>query len=120
MAIAAKQLIERLTPGGTSPTGSGLTVELAHAANPDIGSPWNGYWDGEPGENDMVVAVASLADASAACRKFIDEHGLGSGNWTGGTVRKNGQVVARISYNGRAWTPEPYPAAKEIPLGTEL
>lgn len=50
--------------------------------------------------------VASIAEASAACRQFITDNELGGGNWSGGDVQDaSGKVVARISYNGRAWLP---------------
>lgn len=50
--------------------------------------------------------MGSIAEASAACRKFIADNELGGGNWSGGDVQDEaGKVVARISYNGRAWLP---------------
>jgi len=93
-----------------------LSVTLAHAPNPDIRS--GGYRGDIPPRRKAVVPVGSLAEASRVCTAFIDKYGLGGGNWTGGDVRDNGKVIARISYNGRCWTPAKWgtPEHKEIPL----
>lgn len=90
---------------------AGLTVELKHASNPDIAG---GYWEGAPPKGKKIIAVASILQASIACSAFISEWGLGGGNWTVGAVRQGGKIIARISYNGRSWTPEDFPACKEI------
>ena len=60
------------------------------------------------------VEVKSLKEASEVAQTFLRVNGLGSGNWTGGQVKVGGKVVARISYNGRAW--EPGNDSKEIEL----
>jgi hypothetical protein len=91
---------------------TGMTVELKHAANPDIAG---GYWEARPPKGARLVTVGSLKEASDVCQSFIREWGLGGGNWTGGAVRRNGKTVARISYNGRAWEPGNFPT-KEIAL----
>jgi len=84
-----------------------MQVTLSHAPNPDIGG---GYWDGViPDTNNTVVEVEDLAHASRVCRGFIEEWGLGGGNWTGGQVSDGDEEVAKISYNGRAWKPGPWP-----------
>lgn len=78
-------------------------VKLSNVGNPDRrqdhtrelpGTP-KGYWRD----------VATLAEASAACRAYICETELGAGNWAGGQVRdaQTREVVARVSYNGRVW-----------------
>ena len=78
-----------------------LTVKLSHEANPDLRL---GYWDdGKPAAKHKVLQVASLKEASKACRRYIDRNGLGGGNWTGGQVAEDGVFVARVSYNGRVW-----------------
>lgn len=75
-------------------------VVLASAGNPDFGQdPDRPLWGVRP----CKVTVTTLNDASAACRTFISDNGLGSGNWAGGNVISDGKVVARISYNGRVW-----------------
>ncbi len=79
-----------------------LTVTLSAAPNPDY--PPNDE-RGSIRLRKRTVPVASLRDASKACRDFILTHNLGGGNWTGGEVRDASKAfVARISYNGRAWT----------------
>jgi hypothetical protein len=92
----------------------GLTVELAHARNPDIRG---GYWAEVPPKGKRLVPVADFAEASRVCQAFINQYGLGGGNWTGGKIRQGGKVVARVSYNGRVWTQEfGHPDCKEIVL----
>lgn len=74
-----------------------LTVQLSARQNPDF-----------PRRDDLprarTVPVVTLEEASARCLRFIAEHDLGGGNWSGGKVRDAaGVVVARVSYNGRVW-----------------
>ena len=81
-----------------------LQVELKHAKNPDI---CGGYWT-EPTDSrkPQMVGVESIEQAAKVCRAYITRNELGGGNWTGGKVYQvNGKktLVARISYNGRAW-----------------
>lgn len=81
-----------------------------HRQNPDMALP---------GVESTWASVGSLGEASAVARQYIDEHGLGGGNWSGGTVKnKQGKVVARVSYNGRVWTGEgiePWAIEKRAP-----
>ena len=91
-----------------------MKLTLAHTANPDVRG---GYWDGVPaGPKRQVVEVASLAEASAKFVAWRDANGLGGGNIDGrhgcGEVRDGTKVVARISYNGRAWEPGDWPPRK--------
>jgi hypothetical protein len=71
-----------------------------------------------PGVPEKRVRVASLKDASEACRLYIRRYELGGGNWVGGEVidAKTKVPVAQISYNGRAWATGEYPQP-EILLG---
>lgn len=55
-------------------------------------------------EHEAPVAVSSLREAASRCESYRDEHGLGSRDWSGGDVKLNGKLVARVSYNGRVWT----------------
>lgn len=50
--------------------------------------------------------VKSVEDASMEVKRFIASNGLGSGNWSGGDVYKNGKKIGNISYNGRFWEAE--------------
>ena len=62
-----------------------------------------------PFEKVAPVEVAhceSIEACQAAVREYIDKHGLGGGNWTGGDVYQYGEVVGRISYNSRYWPNE--------------
>jgi hypothetical protein len=82
-----------------------LRVKISHVRNPGIPG---GYWAGcaPTGPRTRWVAVATLDEAASACRAFIDEHDIGAGNWTGGEVQRDGEPVARVSYNGRVWLPD--------------
>ena len=71
-----------------------------------------------PGVPRRSLRVASIADASKACRAYIEHYDLGGGNWIGGEVKKDGKAVAKISYNGRAW--DPADQRKEILLTSEV
>ena len=96
-----------------------MKVTLAHAPNPDI-QKGRGYWQPTV-DGPCEVEVASLAEASRACRAYIERNGQGGGNWVGGKVTDDaGRHVADISYNGRAWQPvadgRPTLHRVEIPL----
>jgi hypothetical protein len=77
-----------------------LEVELSAEPNPDHDR------SSHEGTIDIPAKkfpVKSLNEARNLVRKFIMENNLGSGNWTGGKIYKNGKEVAHISYNGRVW-----------------
>ena len=80
-------------------------VRLAATGNPDFQQ----YY----GEGVMAptqeVRVKHVDEAIEACRAYINEHDLGSGNWTGGQITDAaGNVIAKISYNLRVWPPGPW------------
>jgi len=58
--------------------------------------------------------IDSWAHASAHVREYIHAHGLtASGEtgpmFTGGNIKDvAGRIVARVSYNGKVWGPEPW------------
>jgi len=78
-----------------------FTVKLSACQSPDF-----------PPREDLplprVVKAGSLDEAARACRRFIEENDLGSGNCHDGEVfdDSTGERVAMVSYNGRLWTPE--------------
>lgn len=81
-----------------------LRVRLASVGNPDFGQNPRARKYGA--KANRWQKVNSIAEASAACRTFITDNELGGGNWAGGDVQDEaGKIVARISYNGRAWLP---------------
>lgn len=49
------------------------------------------------------VPVADLSAASEALCAFRDSNDLGSSNLLPAYVAHNGQLVAKVSYNGRVW-----------------
>ena len=71
-------------------------VFLRGCGNPDYAQ----YADVSP---IATVKVGSLREASKTCRSYIQGWNLGGGNWAGGEVSVNGEVVAWVSYNGRVW-----------------
>lgn len=86
---------------------------LHHVPNVDIRGA--GYWDEKPpGNARRIIPVSSLEDASRKLRQWCDRWGLGGGNIARdcGNVLEDGRLVARISYNGRAWKPGNYPTAE--------
>lgn len=79
-------------------------VRLASVGNPDFGQNPRARKYGA--KANRWQSVGSIAEATAACKLFISENELGGGNWAGGDVQDStGKLVARISYNCRAWLP---------------
>ncbi len=78
------------------------TVILDNCGNPDRGQDPSRRL---PGTVRKIVPVEDFAAASKACRDYIEENDLGGGNWTGGEIRENGKIVAKVSYNGTVWPP---------------
>ncbi len=97
-----------------------MKLKLEHVKNVDLmhgQGNGTGYWEPPIDPNKMVVEVTTLAEASKALCAWRERNGLGSGNIGGkcGEVLDGEKLVARISYNGRAWEPGKWPT-KEIPL----
>lgn len=78
----------------------GLVLQLQADPNPDFSPDSHEASVQVPSQ---FVAVESLASAQSMVVRFIAEHDLGAGNWTGGLVLHDGEPYARISYNGRIW-----------------
>ncbi len=80
-----------------------LTVVLKSVGNPDFRQdPARPL----PGVPRKTVDVTSMREAAAACQNYITEYDLGGGNWAGGEIFENEEVVAIVSYNGRIWFPQ--------------
>jgi hypothetical protein len=84
-----------------------VLVKLAHRQNPDIAG---GYWpDANPDAPAGWIMGEDVEDCVAVCRAYIEDHGIGGGNWTGGQIvmvsaeedPNQATPVARVSYNGR-------------------
>ena len=101
-----------------------LYVQLASDANPDYITNFRGLIEqlGKMTINPLYVPCECLEQASAICQHFIDINGLGGGNFTGGrVVDEQFNFVARISYNGCAWSTEQYIAGDQpISLNFQL
>ena len=82
----------------------GFVVQLASAGNIDFGQDPRRSMPGVPRKR---LRVATLRNASLACRLYIEHHELGGGNWTGGEVveHKTKKLTAYVSFNGRVWNP---------------
>ena len=86
--------------GETHPKEHRWTVEVGAEPNPDFDTGV-ASWISIPLRR---VPVTSYTEASVVSRDFINNHALGSGNWTGGTIRDaSGKVIGHVSYNGRVW-----------------
>ena len=48
----------------------------------------------------------TIEELQQIVRDYIEENDLGSGQFTGGTVRDGEKVIGKISYNSRYWTNE--------------
>ena len=81
-----------------------MRLLLASVGNPDFNQdPDRPMWSCEP---DKEVDVNSFAEASKACRQFINDNDLGGGNWAGGKIYEGSKLIAKVSYNGRVWDPD--------------
>jgi hypothetical protein len=67
---------------------------------------------GNPDHNEnphqpIYSTIVAFADSVEKCQKivrdFIDDSGIGAGNWTGGAVFDGKEQVGYISYNSRYW-----------------
>ena len=56
-------------------------------------------------ESGIWVPCDSIEQAQRIAEEYRDDNDLGSGNWADPQVREveTGEVVGRISYNGRFW-----------------
>jgi hypothetical protein len=91
-----------------------MEVHITHAPNPDLYDR-GGYWHYVPEPVDIWLPVHSYEEASQVARRFIQSHDLGGGNWTGGQIRRNGRIIAHVSFNGAVWKGKSYrPGAKPI------
>ena len=76
-----------------------FVVILNSAGTPDHGE----FFDDDVLSPNVEKECGSLGECQRAAMDYRQAYELGGGNWTGGTVKKNGQEIGRISYNGRFW-----------------
>ena len=91
------------------------TVKLSACGNPD-------FRQGRylPGVRARRVRVASLDEASKACRDYIRENELGMGNWNGGQVfDASGTPIVQVSCNGRVWKFDDYRAGRLVEMPSD-
>ena len=74
--------------------------------NPDI----------EPyGVNPKTFTADQLESLRYQIREWMEDNGLGSGNWGTARVFKDGKEYGYMSYNGRIWDRDEWsPKAREI------
>ncbi len=81
-----------------------MEVILASCGNPDhYQDPDRPMWGCH---ENCKVEVKSIEEASQICREFVRYFNLGGGNWIGGQVIKNKQIIARIVVTGKIFLPE--------------
>ena len=117
--LRAEQRAFEMTIATVTDEDGAFVVVLDSRGNPDFGQDERRAM---PGVKRAIVRVATLGDASKACRLFIECHGLGGGNWTGGEVKnvRTKEVVAKVSYNGRVWQPGVWPTSEIVGAGLEV
>jgi hypothetical protein len=49
------------------------------------------------------VGIKSFKAASIICRDYIERNELGGGNWSGGQIYHDSELVAEVGYNGAVW-----------------
>jgi len=96
-----------------------MIVILQHCPNVDImHDERRGYWRPVSAPPFQAVKVATLAEAADRVRQFVKGTGIGCGNFgrnCGNVLCAAGdRIVARVSYNGRVWTPAQWPEAVEL------
>lgn len=76
------------------------TVKLSACGNIDYGqNPYELLY----GVPKRVIKATSIEECQQIVRNYIYFYNLGSGNWDGGDVFKDGKLIGYISYNGRYW-----------------
>lgn len=79
------------------------TVKLSSCGNPDFDqNPYESVY----GVPKRVMRATSIEECQRIVRNYIEFYNLGSGNWDGGDVFKDGKLIGNISYNGRFWSNE--------------
>ena len=96
-----------------------MRIRLEHVKNVDLicgQGDSSGYWCEPVDPEELYLFVESLRDASMILREWVTRNGLGGGNMARccGEVTEDNRVIAKVSYNGRVWTPEGWPDCTEL------
>lgn len=83
-----------------------FSVILSSCGNVDYGqNPYEVY----NGVVDRIYYADTIEELQKEVRRYIEDNGLGGGNYTGGEVKdKSGKIIGKISYNGRYWDIKEY------------
>ena len=80
-----------------------MEVILASCGNPDhFQDPYQPMWGCE---DNCKIQVESIEKASKICVEFVRKNALGGGNWAGGQVLDNKEIIALIGHNGKISLP---------------
>ena len=80
------------------------TVTLSAVGNPDYNeNPNSNIVNGCEVPNVKIANADNLNVCRNLVEMYIKNYGLGSGNFTGGRVYKDGKYIGRFSYNLRFW-----------------
>ena len=87
-----------------------MKLTLWHCKNPDLmygQGNGTGYRNEPTDPCRLTVEVDGFVQARQTMLAWIERNGLGGGNLRIGCgyVFVDGRIVARVSYNGRIWTP---------------
>jgi hypothetical protein len=99
-----------------------MKLILEYAPNPDLMNGQgngSGFWGSPVDFPKQAPEVKSLKDAQKKFVAWRERNQLGGGNMarhTGEVYDDKKKCIARISYNGRVWTPGEWPNCKEIKI----
>ena len=80
-----------------------MEVILASCGNPDhYQDPYQPMWGCQ---DNRKVEVESIEEAVQICLQFVKRNDLGGGNWIGGQVLKNKEIIAKIELSGVTFFP---------------
>lgn len=86
----------------------GMFVVVGAGANPDFtqaGDPSDteGNYDWNREREPKAMPVRTVKDAIRVCRDYMHKNELGGGNWIGGQIYQDGNLIGYVSANGRYW-----------------
>jgi hypothetical protein len=89
----------RYEKGGVTIPKKGMYVILESVPNID----YDDYHEVDKEIKAHAILVKDIPNATREVLNFTKQNDLGSGNWAGGDVYKDGVKIGWITYNGRFW-----------------